>query len=59
MKVNYTVHYSGVIDVPNSEWDQQTQEDYGSDLEHFVFTYVQEEIGVWQGVTIGSIEDKP
>jgi len=59
MKVEYTVHYTGVIDIDNSEWDAQTKENYGDDFNAFIFVYVQEEIRVWQGLTIDSIKDKP
>ena len=59
MKVHYTVNYSGVVDIDNSEWDSQTKEDYENDLKSFVFVTVQEEVEAWQGLKIDSIEEKP
>jgi len=59
MKVSYTVNYSGVVEIPNEEWDQQTKADYEDDLGHFAFTFTQEEIGAWKGLTIDSITEKP
>ena len=59
MIINYTVQYSGTIEVPNSEWDQQTRIDYADDLRAFAFTCAQEERGIWQGLSIQDIEDQP
>jgi hypothetical protein len=59
MKIHYTVNYSGVINIDNSEWDSQTKEDYENDLKSFVFVTVQEEVEAWQGLKIDSIEEKP
>jgi hypothetical protein len=59
MIVSYKVYYEGDIEIDDSEWDEQTQEVYRNDLESFVFSYVQDEIMAWQGLTITSISGKP
>jgi len=56
MIVNYTVHYSDTVYIPDSEWDQQTKIDYADDLNAFAFMYVQEHVPVFRGLTINSIE---
>ena len=58
MKAEYTVHYSGVIDIDNSEWDD-LKEYYDNDLSEFIFVTVQESLGVWEGITIDNVKDKP
>lgn len=59
MKVSYRVEYSGILEIPNYEWDESTKEHYENDLNDFVFVYVQEEIGAYQGLKIDYIGDKP
>jgi hypothetical protein len=56
MEVYYRVEYAGVVTIPDEEWDEQTKEDYGNDLNAFVYVYVQEETGAWSGLKIDNIE---
>lgn len=61
MKVYYSVQKEGVVEIDNSEWDEQTKEDYGCDIGQFVLTYVSEEIHEFDegAIAIIHVEELP
>jgi hypothetical protein len=57
MKVYYTVHYEGVVEIDDEEWND-LKEDYNGDKEHFAHCTVSEEIREFntEAITITRIE---
>jgi len=57
MKIHYNVSIQGSVYVPTEQWEDLKTE-YDGDLTQFAQVTVEEELGIFQGVSITGIDKR-